>query len=654
MENASGVAGTSMNGVYSVTVTSGSTFTYASSGTAGTGVTGSACISYDLANPKNNYPDVSKQYALCVPTDSMQFSISGDGSGSSSSMQVLQDDTPSDGPWFKLIPDQARVRLIKADTGSAPADDGSDLFFTALISNISAQLNGSGLGTISDVAMQDMTSLLDRVLVYSYGLQPRIVAPGGLVAEGGTVTVTTSYAHGLSVGGTVAITGAIGGGTAVADGFNGTAIEVMTIPAPNVFTTTSLSGSLAGTGNLEVSITSGTVFGTAGNQIKYFLPAGNSVTSSSMVIVRGVTADGTAGVTAENLVNGIFENFSGGPEVVVTTDGDITGGAPYTTTNATLQSLAVVTPAGTLGNQTLTIAAGSAENALVAQALSAVHSFKAADYAFQRSFNTSSTAYISGSSSLTNRVAFDIDAQSLRGVLDEISQNFQGVDGKPRRYFVDANGNLNYEIADSTAQPTYPTAPYKLITSGTQNPDTTSAAATLFPYSLQLGLDSLSTKQGMVTANAGTQFQPVASTYLNYGYANRYNAPLFEAFIDAPTVASRYRTTAYKAANSFFLQAHPPLLTGVATLRGAGKAAHNQYGFNAGYAQSGTASYSLVNHWEPGQYVDITCAELGLSGMYRIEQVDWTLEPGSYTQIITIVFSYKPQYGLGFLLSQVR
>ncbi len=56
------------------------------------------------------------------------------------------------------------------------------------------------------------------------------------------------------------------------------------------------------------------------------------------------------------------------------------------------------------------------------------------------------------------------------------------------------------------------------------------------------------------------------------------------------------------------------------------------------FYQTGASTYALQKRWEPGQWVSIVSAELGLSGLYRIEQVDWTLEPGSFTQIITITY----------------
>jgi hypothetical protein len=79
----------------------------------------------------------------------------------------------------------------------------------------------------------------------------------------------------------------------------------------------------------------------------------------------------------------------------------------------------------------------------------------------------------------------------------------------------------------------------------------------------------------------------------------------------------------------------------VVVLRGAGAAAFNKYGFSSGYYQTGASSWALQNRWEPGQWMSITCTELGLSGLYRVEQVDWSLEPGAFMQVITITFNRK-------------
>ena len=649
MAGATGVSGTSMNGVFEVTATSGSTFTYTSAGTAGTAVSGSACISYDLLNPLVNYSGSAKQSALYVPTESLVFAASGDGSGSSSSIQIMQDDVPSDGPWYTLVPDQTRIRIVKANTGTTPAADGSDVYFTSAISNVSAGLNGSGQGVISTVQMQDSTSLLEKVFVYSLGQQKRLIAIDGLVRSGGTVTVTTNLSHGLSNGGTVSIGTANGGGIAE---FNGTAF-VVDNAIGNTFTY--FQGGTAthpdAVGNANFAPTSITV---SGSSFTYQMPSGSNLLVGGPVFISGITH---TNATVQSLVNGAFESPSsaGADQLVVNVGTAIPAGGTFTLNEAKVRTQAVMTPAGALGNQTLTIAARSkTETEAVTTILNAVDKFKNGDPAFQRLFNTQGTAFIVGASGELNKDEISVDAQSIRGVLDEVSSYFQGLDGKPRRYFVDPNGNLNYSLADAGNAPTYATAPYKLITTGTANPNTTSAAATLHPFNLEIALNNQGTKAGIPLANAGTAYTPYAQTYEDYGFAKRKGAPLFEEEIPETTVTSAYKTNSYNAGLSFFLQPHQPLLTGVAVIRGAGTAAHNEYGFSAGYAQTGPSTFALVKRWEPGQWMDVTCAELGLSGLYRIEQVDWTLERGSFTQIITLTFSFKPQSSLSSQLARVR
>lgn len=651
MEGASDVAGTSMNGVYQATVTSGTTFTYTSSGTAGTGVTGSACISYDLLNPLINYSGAAKDGALYIRPESMQFAISGDGSGASSSITVAQDDVGADGPWFQLIPDQARLRLIKANTGTTPAADGSDILFTSVVSNITARLNGSGQGVIADVAMQDVTSLLDRVFVYTLGNQRRFIEVGGAIRKtvGATKTnyITTSVSHGLVTGGTASIQYVNGGGA----GGNFQAQNVtISVVSPNEFSYSATGTATAGTGNVyiqPISITgSGTTF-------QITVPE-NSNFDSGPTIVRGVTA---TNAIAEGLINTIFSDSSiGGTAnniINVYTTRTIPS-ATFDVSNAEVRGLAMVTPAGTLGDYSISIAADQTEQQLVTSILSAVDNFKSFDPAFQRLLSTSGTSKIAASTALVNPETYEVSSGGLRGVLESIAETFQGIDSISRRYFVDVTGKLNYVLVDDSAKPTYATAPYKLISSGTANPNTTTAAATLVPYGLQIGYDHLTTKSGISLTNAGTGYSPIVSTYTDYEFPDRLGAPFFDNAIDEPSVDGLYRANSYRAAKSFFAQAYPTLLSGFATLRGAGTAAHNIYGFNAGYAQTGASTYALVNSWQPGQWVDIACAELGLSGLYRIEQVDWTLEPGSFTQVITITFSYKPQYALSTQLARVK
>jgi hypothetical protein len=646
MAGATGTPGTSMNGVYEITKTSGSTFTYSSSGTAGTGLTGTAVISYDLTNPLINYSGTAKDEALYVSTDAIRFSVSGDGSGASSTIQVFQDDTPSDGPWYKLIPDQSRIRLVRTNTGTTPADNGSDVLFTSAIISLSAELLGSGQGTMTDVQLQDATSLLERVFVFTDGKQEKLIVPSGVVRSGGTATVTTNVSHGLSNGGTVTIQNVTGGGTASFYDLTAVVADATT----NTFTYANPGADA--TGNIPISISSGSAFGMAGTQVLFQLPAGSNVQSGA-VIISGVVAQ-TVG--AQNLINGIFDSFttSGLDTVIIQTAGTVDGGFPLDVSSATLSQIARVIPAGTLAAPGIRIAGTATEQAAVIKALSSVNNVKSYDAPLQRLFNTAGTTYIAGSNTATLKEDIEIGVTSVRDVLDQLASAYAGVDGLPRRYFVDAIGNLHYELAGTASQPTYATAPYKLITSGTANPNTTIAAATLMPYDLKIGYDYQTIKSGVLSNAFGTAFVPHITTYLNYGYAERKNAPHFDSTFDGEDVTSGYLRNEYTAAKSYFGQAHIPLLSGYVTIRGAGTAAHNIYGFNAGYAQTGAYTFALVEGWRPGQWVDITSHELGLSGMFRVEQVDWGLERGSFTQVVAITFSYKPVSTLSNQIAQVR
>jgi hypothetical protein len=141
-----------------------------------------------------------------------------------------------------------------------------------------------------------------------------------------------------------------------------------------------------------------------------------------------------------------------------------------------------------------------------------------------------------------------------------------------------------------------------------------------------------------ISSTGGTALSAVVD-YTNAGYTERAGSPNFDAIVKAPTISAS--SALRRAATSYFVEAYFPMQTITFTLRGAGTAAHNVDGFSAGYYLNSSAVPTLQKRWEPGQYVDITCAELGLSGLYRVEQVDWRLMPGSFFQEITITANRK-------------
>jgi hypothetical protein len=156
-----------------------------------------------------------------------------------------------------------------------------------------------------------------------------------------------------------------------------------------------------------------------------------------------------------------------------------------------------------------------------------------------------------------------------------------------------------------------------------------------------------------VSSSTGTPASAIAE-YTNSGYSLRAGSPNFDSVLRAPTIAANATASIARAARSYFLEAHAPIQTVSFTLRGAGDAAHNVDGFSAGYYQTGAATFALQKRWEPGQWVSITCAELGLSGLYRVESVDWSLMPGTFLQEIVITANRRRPNSLTDIVKRGR
>lgn len=647
--SALGTAGTSMNGVYSVTVTSGTTFTFTSAGSAGTADTTAAFIAYDLMTPLIDYSSAARQAALYVDLDSISMSASGDGSGVTFSLTVNQDDTPSDGPWFNLIPDQTRIRLIKANTGSTPASDKSDVYFTGSILSLDASINGSGQGTTTDVQLQDANALLERLMIYGNQISPKKgLTTGGFVRAANVTTVTTSAAHGYAAGQKVQITSVNGG---LNKSFNG-AFNISTVPTSRTFTFSN-AGS-ATTGNEWQAITSAYLRTKSKNEVIIQTSGNHGLNDLATVTIRGITA---SNAQAENYINGTFSGQSvrqtgSTNQIKIVLPGNVNVGSTFTTTTGEIKGEPLIVPVGSPDQRIFIMRSGESEAAAASRMLTILNQYKDDDYALNRLIDTSDDSLIIGSSTELLKGSAQIPATSLRSALDTVVETFSGQDQKQRRYYIDAAGRLNYRLADSASAPTYATAPYSIITSGAGTPNTTTGKATIAPYSLKVTWDHDTTKSVVFTPSTNERRDPsVVQDYTQVGYTARPGAPRFDQQLDFPTATGDATAQMQTAAKSYFLERHKPLLSGTFTLRGAGTAAHNQYGFSAGYAQTGASTFALVNRWEPGQWVEVTSAELGLSGLYRVEAVDWSLEPGAFLQVITITFNRRPQNGLTSLVA---
>lgn len=657
-----GTAGTSMVGVYQVTVTSGTTFTYSSAGSAGTADSGSAFIAFDLLNPPINYASgTARSNAMIVDISTLNLSANGDGSGSTMRFDVLQEQTPAAGPWFTLVPDNTRLRLVYKDTGSAPAANASDVYFLGLLDGLDARLNGSGQGTTTTVSLGDANVVLDRVAVFGKTGSSRLI---GLASRSGNVaTYYTTVAHGFVNGQTVKVTGVLSSGTAT---FNGTytisSVTTTSFTATNTGSDQSSSDSVTAAFSRDGRSNDWVVVTAVGTGAKFYIESGDTVR-----IRRGsLTGFGDATTMRLRLDN----TFSGG-DVVKISDASfkVRLARPYTFTwgtfgNGSVFSQGIVRdPTQQPGQVTVTIPGGLTEADAVKSLLTTVNQYKAADYPLQRVMSTSGTAAIIGGTAYDNGAAIQFASCSLRSALDTVIETYGGGDVKERRYYVDLAGKLNYRLVDAESKPTYATAPYAIVTSGAGTPNTTTGKATVAPFDLSVNWDHGTTKNAQFTLPASGSGAPLTTVLAytdmytdegNRAFTTRGGAPVFDDVVDFPGASNHQGAQIKRAAAAYFIERHKPMLSGQFTLRGAGTAAHNANGFSAGYAQTGASTYALVNRWEPGQWVEITSAGLGLSGLYRVEQVDWSLEPGSYVQIIRITFNRRNPSDLPSLIANLR
>jgi hypothetical protein len=574
------------------------------------------------------------------------------------SFSVLQETTPALGPWYLKIPDNARVRLCQKDTGSTPV--AADVRFLGIVASFSAALTGSGQGTFTSVNLGDANYLLDRVGVF--GKPGASKKTSGLRVDVNTstniATISFSQDHGFVVGQPIKVSGLPQGGT-----FGGvTGVRrILSIP-----TTKSLTFAVsAGTTNTvltSVDVSYSRV-GTAVDRIRVTgrYPNLNLLDDDAVLISPsgGFTPElsryirGTAFGVIRESANAIIIVFP----------------SPFTGTFPTsfsgfgrLTAIGFVSDVNTGGELLVTIPGGISEDEAVTQVLQTTNAYHSEDYSLQRTFNTATTSKIVGGTATVTQDAIQFPSTSLRSALDTIVEVYSG-DAKERRYYIGLDGNLVYQLVDGASAPTYATSPYSVTTdAGAGTPNTTSAKATIAPYSLSVNWDHDTTKNVMMTIPS-TSGTPFTSTF-DYTelldaegtpiFATR-SGPIFDEVVDYPTAVRNPASKIRSAAIAFLNERHRPLLSGQFTLRGSGTQSFNQYGFSAGYAQTGASTFALVNRWEPGQWVEVVSAGLGLSGLYRVEQVEWTLEPGSYTQVITVRFNRKNPNDLATLIAtQIR
>jgi hypothetical protein len=246
---------------------------------------------------------------------------------------------------------------------------------------------------------------------------------------------------------------------------------------------------------------------------------------------------------------------------------------------------------------------------------------------------------------------------TLRACLDTIKQAAEAIDGEERRFWVAPSGRINYARL-GTATPTYATAPFKVVTTSTYDPyGSSSAAATLQVRSLNVTLDHdaimkkarfvmnevLSQYDAKISGGVYTVKDPYGRVYdqaaPNGAGMTTRNGPRPEALVSVTPMPRRTpgsvqwsdKITDY-GKKYFGTDTYPnraaPQRSISFSVRGA-DTTNNPYGFVKGYRQTGPSTYALQDGWEAGQYVSIVASGLDLNGLYRIESLTMSFEPGS-------------------------
>ena len=255
---------------------------------------------------------------------------------------------------------------------------------------------------------------------------------------------------------------------------------------------------------------------------------------------------------------------------------------------------------------------------------------------------------------------------TLRSCLDTIKEAAEAIDGEQRRYWVAPSGRINYARL-GTDTPTYATAPFKIVTTATYSPyGSAAAAATLQVRNLSVSLDhdvivkkarfvfntNASDWDSQISGGAYTVKDPYGRVYdqaaPNGAGMTTRNGPRPETIIGVtPQPAKAAKPTYWTAkitdygkkyfgTNTYPNRAAPQRSISF-SVRGA-DTTNNPYGFVKGYRQTGVSTFALQDGWEAGQYVEINDATtiggntvniLGLGGLYRIESLTMSFEPGS-------------------------
>jgi hypothetical protein len=269
--------------------------------------------------------------------------------------------------------------------------------------------------------------------------------------------------------------------------------------------------------------------------------------------------------------------------------------------------------------------------------------------------NTNTTPTYTGTSVVIGQL--NMVPGTLRSCLDTIKEAAEAIDGEERRYWVAPSGTINYARLGS-AVPTYATAPFKVVTTATYSPyGSAAAAATLQVRNLSVSLDhdvivkkarfvfntNADDWDAQISGGAYTVKDPYGRVYdqaaPNGAGMTTRNGPRPETIIGVTPQPAKAASPTYWTGKItdygkkyFGTDTYPnraaPQRSITFSVRGA-DTTNNPYGFVKGYKQTAVSTFILQDGWEAGQYVSIVASSLDLSGLYRIESLTMSFEPGS-------------------------
>jgi hypothetical protein len=437
----------------------------------------------------------------------------------------------------------------------------------------------------------------------------------------GLITVNTAEFHPFRVGDKVRLYNVMGGGANPFMALNPYTVGSVTFTGGGTASArVHLSGGAISSNSMltTISLSSGSQFANSTQYVQVVTSSPHNLTTQPRIRIGGVTG---ADAATRTLINSYYssddvqivdastltirllrplKSFAPGGNAIVWT----TGTLEYVPTGAVIALddgiNAINGDIGGIGistNQSRFYRLRN-EGQIIAGVLSLAYNSKGIDYPFLRLFDPSDTSRLS-KSALKARIQINTAATTLRSAMDTVIESYQGVDAKKRRYYINQDGQFVYELTDDT-QPVYATAPYKIVVAAPGTPNATTVAASVNPYSLEIGWDHDTTKRALFTTSSRTG-SPIADIVkadspdaLGTAY-KRLGAPYFDEAIDYPTGTDDRLISRQQAAKSYFLERYAPILSGSFTLRGSGTASYNDLGFSSGYAQIASVGSASIS-----------------------------------------------------------